>query len=176
MSDPPDELRRQLSTLWKVARSGLGTMKEVVVRSSQSGRIRIDVALLHRERDQLLVELGERVCACLDESDDGELPESLRELRALRERVREVEARARASAVRASDNAFGAPRGFEPEAAVDYGDDLAVEDVPSTDEPAAPPPAPRATRARSSAGKRSSPRKKTNHDSDTENDTKDGSD
>ena len=159
----------------KVARSGLGTMKEVVVRSSQSGRIRIDVALLHRERDQLLLELGESVCAYLDESDDGELPESMRELRA---RVRAVEARIKTSAVRASDNAFGAPRGFEPEAAVDYGDDLGVEDVASTDEPVRPPPAPRVTRARSGTGKRSSPRKKPNHDSDTDtdHDTKDGSD
>ena len=46
MSDRKDELRRQFGTMWRMASSGLDTLREVVVRSSQSGRLRVDLALL----------------------------------------------------------------------------------------------------------------------------------
>ena len=151
MSDRPDELRHQLATLWRAARTGMDTVREVVVRSSQAGKIRLDIALMQREREQLLQQVGERVLAHLDEG--GELPEDIYQLR---DRIRDVEGRIRTNSVKANDNAFGAPRGYEPEAAVDYGDDQGVEDVPSIDvvaEKAKP-------RARRAAPKKTAQRRK----------------
>lgn len=125
MSDRPDELRRQLATLWQAARTGFDTMREVVYRSSQAGRLRFDIAMLHRERSQLLRELGERTCAYLDQVS-ADFPE---ELVQLHDRIRDVESRIKDSSVKVFDNAFGAPRGFEPEAAEDYGDEPGVVDA-----------------------------------------------
>src|SRR5262245_35483596 len=110
-------------------------MREVVYRSSQAGRLRFDIALLQRERSQLLRQLGEQTCAYLD-AGDSDPPDAL--LR-LRDRIRDVEARIKESSVKVFDNAFGAPRGFEPEAAEDYGDDHgAVEHASHAEEPPAP--------------------------------------
>ena len=125
MRDRPDELKHQLATLWRAARTGIDTVKEIAVRSSQAGRLRFDVVLLRREREQLLAALGRQTCDFLDEPTGTEVPE---ELLALHARIRDVEGRIKTNAVKAADNAFGAPRGFEPEAAVDYGDDSKVED------------------------------------------------
>ena len=54
MSDKNDDLGRHIGTLWKTAMSGWGTMREVVTRSTQTGRLRIDIALLARERPQVV--------------------------------------------------------------------------------------------------------------------------
>ncbi len=112
MSDPKDQLRRQLDTVWKMASSGFDTLREVVVRSSQAGRLRVDLALLAREKRELLAQIGEQVVALVDENG-LEIPE---EVRQLYDRVRDIDARMRADSARAKDNAFGAPRGYEPEA------------------------------------------------------------
>src|SRR4051812_21696154 len=110
--DERDDMRRRLDTVWKMASSGFDTLKEVVVRSSQAGRLRVDLALYARQRAQLLQILGEQVCALIGE-EQLEVPD---EVRALYDHVREIEQRMRADAVKAHDNAFGAPRGYEPEA------------------------------------------------------------
>lgn len=103
--------------MWKMASDSLDTLREVVVRSSQSGRLRVDLALLAREKQQLLARLGASLVRLVE---DGavELPEALR---GIYDRVQDVEARMSADAGRAHDNAFGAPRGYEPEAG-GYGD------------------------------------------------------
>ncbi len=117
VSDRREDLRRQFGTVWKMASDGLDTLREVVVRSSQSGRLRVDLALLAREKQQLLARLGEQLTRLLD---DGriEVPDALR---AIYERIKDVDARMSADAGRAHDNAYGAPRGYEPEAG-GYGD------------------------------------------------------
>ena len=95
-----------------MASTGFETLREVVVRSSQAGKLRVDLALMARERQQILVQLGEQVAALVD--DGGlELPE---EQQKLFERLRDLEQRIKADQSRIQDNAFGAPRGFEPEA------------------------------------------------------------
>jgi hypothetical protein len=142
MRNRPDELRRQLGTLWRTAMVGLDTVREVALRSSQSGRLRVDIALLRNERSQLLQELGEQTVRMLDE---GSFDDASEAMRTLYDRVKDVEARIRSDSARATDNAFGAPRGFEPEAAADYGDSDGVEDPP--------PPAPK-------SAKRKSPKRK----------------
>ncbi len=112
MSDRKDDLRRQFGTMWRMASTGLETLREVVVRSSQTGRLRVDLALLGRERQQLLADLGLKVARLVD---DGALtvPHGVR---VLCDRLRDVEGRIRADSFQAHDNAFGGSRGYEPEA------------------------------------------------------------
>jgi len=101
-----------------MASTGFETLREVVVRSSQTGRLRVDLALLAREKQQLLARMGAQLGRLID---DGavEVPEALRQMW---ERVRDVDARMNADVGRAHDNAYGAPRGYEPEAG-GYGDE-----------------------------------------------------
>ena len=100
-----------------MASDSLDTLREVVVRSSQEGMLRVDLALLAREKQQLLARLGEQVVQLLDEGT-LEVPDSVR---LTYEHVKDVDARMKAGAGRAHDNAYGAPRGYEPEAG-GYGD------------------------------------------------------
>jgi hypothetical protein len=130
VSDRREDLRRQFGTVWKMASDGLDTLREVVVRSSQTGRLRVDLALLAREKQQLLARMGDEVVRLLDE-DAIEVPEKLKQIWM---RIKDVDARITADTGRAHDNAYGAPRGYEPEAAGYGGDDeeddpLAENDV-----------------------------------------------
>jgi hypothetical protein len=118
MSERRDDLRRHLGTMWQMASDSFDTLREVVVRSSQEGRLRVDLALLAREKQQLLQRMGAVLTRLLDE-EAIEVPEPLRQIY---ERVKDVDARITHDAGRASDNAYGAPRGYEPEAG-GYGDD-----------------------------------------------------
>jgi hypothetical protein len=102
-----------------MASDGLGTLREVVVRSSQTGRLRVDLALLAREKTQLLARMGAQLGRLMDEGS-VEVPEALRQMW---ERVRDVDARMNMDAGRAHDNAYGAPRGYEPEAGGYGGED-----------------------------------------------------
>ena len=101
-----------------MASDSIDTLREVVVRSSQEGKLRVDLALLAREKQQLLGRLGEQVMLLLDEGA-LEVPDSVR---LTYEHVKDVDARMKADAGRAHDNAYGAPRGYEPEAG-GYGDE-----------------------------------------------------
>jgi hypothetical protein len=104
-----------------MASSSFDTLREVVVRSSQSGRLRVDVALSQRERGQLLQMLGAKVAALVSAGQLA-LPE---DAQVLYEQVRELEARIQSDFGRIHDNAFGAARGYEPEA---YDDELDAEE------------------------------------------------
>jgi hypothetical protein len=126
--DGRDEWKRQVGTLWRVASEGLDSLREVVVRSSQEGRLRVDLALYQRERRDLLSELGQAVVGLIDA---GRL-EAPPELMELVHRLRHVEERVRHDSAMVNDNAFGAPRGYEPEAAA-HNDDL-PDDPDSNDE------------------------------------------
>jgi hypothetical protein len=117
VSDRRDDLRRQFGTVWKMASDSFDTLREVVVRSSQAGRLRVDLALLAREKQLLLARLGEQLSQLIDEGKI-EVPEALRQTY---DRAKDVDARIKADAGRAHDNAYGAPRGYEPEAG-GYGD------------------------------------------------------
>ena len=110
-----------------MASDGLDTLKEVVVRSSQTGRLRVDLALLAREKQQLLARMGAQLGRLLDEGKIA-VPEQLQQMW---ERVKDVDGRMSMDAGRAHDNAYGAPRGYEPEAG-GYGED---EDEDALDSP-----------------------------------------
>ncbi len=132
MSD--DEWRHQLGTVWKMASSGLDTLREVVVRSSQEGRLRVDLALYQRERRDVLLELGQTLVSLVD-AGRVEAPS---ELQPLLHRLKQVEERMRMDSAQLHDNAFGAPRGYEPEAGnYDPSDDGGDEpaDEKQSDEP-----------------------------------------
>ena len=114
-----------------MASSGFDTLREVVVRSTEAGRLRVDLALLARERREVLAQIGEQVVALVDEHELT-IPE---EVRQLYDRVKDLDTRMRADSVRVKDNAFGAPRGYEPEAG-NFDDD----DSTDAEEQHAPPP------------------------------------
>lgn len=101
----------------KMASDSFDTLREVVVRSSQAGKLRVDLALLAREKQQLLARLGEQVSELIDGSK-LEVPEALRQTY---DRIKDVDAQIKSDGERAHDNAAGAPRGYEPEAG-GYGD------------------------------------------------------
>jgi hypothetical protein len=122
-----EDLRRQLGTVWKMASVGLDTLREVVVRSSQAGRLRVDLALLQREKRDLLCDLGQ---AALRLADEGKLALPA-ELAPLARRVRDLEERMKVDAERVHDNAFGAPRGYAAEASSIVDDEV---DASSADE------------------------------------------
>ena len=91
--------------MWKMASDGLDTLREVVVRSSQTGRLRVDLALLAREKQQLLARMGAELGRLFDAGETTDAPEALEQIR---ERVKDVDARMTADAGRAHDNAYGA--------------------------------------------------------------------
>jgi hypothetical protein len=130
VSDRKDDLRRQFETVLRMAGSGLETLREVVVRSSQAGKLRVDVALLAQERRALHVELGQKVAALIA-AGALEVPS---EVRRLYDQLREVEERISRDSGRAHDNAFGAPRGYEAEAG-SFDDELESEDHEEDDPP-----------------------------------------
>ena len=112
-----------------MASTGLETLREVVVRSSQTGRLRVDLALLVRERQQLLAELGLKAARLADEGV-LELPA---ELRALVSQLRDVEGRIAADSVKVHDNGYGGSRGYEPEAGSFNSDGDSLDDEPDDD-------------------------------------------
>ena len=100
--------------------AGFDTVREVVVRSSQTGRLRVDIALLQKEKSQLLETLGEMVVGLVEEGALEDVPESVRQTV---ERIKDVDGQIKNDSIKAHDNAFGAPRSLGPEAAGDYGDE-----------------------------------------------------
>jgi hypothetical protein len=82
-------MRRQLGSLLGRAVEALGEVRDVVVRTSQVGKIKLDATFLRRERDRLFARLGEEI---YDRVDGGvlEVPE---ELAGLVEQIRDVETR-----------------------------------------------------------------------------------
>ena len=99
MSDRREDLRRQFGTMWKMASDGLDTLREVVVRSSQTGRLRVDVAFLAKEKQQLLARLGAQVVRLVDEGK-LQVPEALQHICA---RIEDVDARMNADVGRTHD-------------------------------------------------------------------------
>src|SRR5437762_11818447 len=94
--------------MWRMASTGFETFREVVVSSSQTGRLRVDLALLGRERQQLLAELGLKV-ARLIESEELEVREAVR---LVFERLRDVESWITGESVNVPENACGDARGY----------------------------------------------------------------
>jgi len=117
--DDRDEWKRQLNTLWRAATTGATTLRDVVVRSADEGRLRIDLAVYERERRDLLEEIGRAVVQLAD-AGRLELPESLANTLL---RLRQVESRITQDSTSLHDNAFGAPRDMGPEVGSGYDEE-----------------------------------------------------
>jgi hypothetical protein len=94
-----DDLKRQLGTFVRAALAQLDSVREVVVQKSKAGRIQIDVAMLKRQRKDILVEIGTAVARLaatgkISEDDFPELSAPLSRLEALDEHIATEEARA----------------------------------------------------------------------------------
>ncbi len=103
-----DDLKRQLGTFVRAALAQLDTVREVVVQKSKAGRIHLDVAMLRRQRKEVLAELGglvARLAAAgrISEDDFPELGGPLSRLEALDERIEAEEARAHRVGMGAED-------------------------------------------------------------------------
>ena len=109
---PSDDLGRELTSLWRTAVSSFDDLRDTVLRGGQAGKSALDVTLQKRQRERMLVELGELV---LEESRMGAaLPASCDGLVA---RIRELEAQIGESKA-AADRAWQkvAPQGADPSA------------------------------------------------------------
>ncbi len=91
-----DDLKNQLGGFMRAALAQMGTVKDVVVQKSKAGKIQLDVAMLKRQRKEILAEIGGVVARLaangrLSEEDFPELGAPLARLEALDERI-DVEA------------------------------------------------------------------------------------
>src|SRR5262249_13918183 len=116
-NDRGDDLKGQLGTFMRAALAQMGTVN-AVVEKSKAGRIQLDVAILKRQRKEVLVELGEIVIRLahagrISEEDFPELGAPLARLDALDERIELEAERARRVARGAPDPAD--PAGAGPE-------------------------------------------------------------
>jgi hypothetical protein len=95
-----DDLKTQLGGFMRAALAQLDTVKDVVVQKSKAGKIQIDVAMLKRQRREVLAELGGIVARLagngrITEEDFPELGAPLARLEALDERIDAEAERAR---------------------------------------------------------------------------------
>ena len=59
----PDDVKREISSLWHSALGQIDEIRDVIVRGSQAGKAKLDAQLLKRQRDKLLMQIGEAVMA-----------------------------------------------------------------------------------------------------------------
>jgi hypothetical protein len=67
-----------LSSLWQTALGQIDEIRDVIVRGSHAGKAKLDAQLLKRQRDKLLLQIGEAVIA--DHKRGVPLPPSCEEL------------------------------------------------------------------------------------------------
>jgi hypothetical protein len=76
MSDEKKDIKDDLNSLWKSTLDQFDEIKDAIVRSSTAGKAKLDVAMLERQRDKLLMELGRAYLAAA-EAGEVSLPEKL---------------------------------------------------------------------------------------------------
>jgi multidrug efflux pump subunit AcrA (membrane-fusion protein) len=87
-----DDLKSQLGGFVRAALAQLETVREVVVQKSKAGKIQLDVAMLKRQRKDVLAELGGVIARLaangrISEDDYPELGAPLARLEAIDERI-----------------------------------------------------------------------------------------
>lgn len=60
---PPASGAPDLSSLWQTALGQIDEIRDVIVRGSHAGKAKLDAQLLKRQRDKLLMQIGEAVIA-----------------------------------------------------------------------------------------------------------------
>ncbi len=85
-----------LSSLWQSALGSIDEIRDVIVRGSHAGKAKLDAQLLKRQRDKLLMQIGEAVIA--DAKRGVPLPPSCEDLAVkldeIQKQVDEAEAQA----------------------------------------------------------------------------------
>ena len=104
-----DDLKSQLGGFMRAALAQLETVREVVVQKSRAGKIQFDVAMLKRQKKDVLAELGAVVARLaangrISEDDFPELGGPLARLEAIDERIDAEAARARRVAMGVADD------------------------------------------------------------------------
>src|ERR687885_155271 len=56
-----DDIKGQLGVIMRAALAQMGTVKDVVVQKSRAGKIQLDVAMLKRQRKEVLDALDEHI-------------------------------------------------------------------------------------------------------------------
>jgi hypothetical protein len=95
------DVKQELSSLWQSALGQIDEIRDVIVRGSHAGKAKLDAQLLKRQRDKLLMQIGEALLADV-KSGATPLPPSCDELA---KRVDELE-RQLAEAEAEADKAF----------------------------------------------------------------------
>jgi hypothetical protein len=75
---PPSSGAPDLSSLWQTALGSIDEIRDVIVRGSHAGKAKLDAQLLKRQRDKLLMQIGEAVIA--DHKRGVALPPSCEDL------------------------------------------------------------------------------------------------
>jgi hypothetical protein len=75
---PPTPGTPDLSSLWQSALGSIDEIRDVIVRGSHAGKAKLDAQLLKRQRDKLLMQIGEAVIA--DHKRGVPLPPSCEDL------------------------------------------------------------------------------------------------
>lgn len=93
---PPTPGTPDLSSLWQTALGSIDEIRDVIVRGSHAGKAKLDAQLLKRQRDKLLMQIGEAVIA--DHKRGVPLPPSCEDLAVkledIQKQVDEAEAQA----------------------------------------------------------------------------------
>ncbi len=133
-----DDIKSQLGGFMRAALAQLETVREVVVQKSKAGKIQFDVAMLKRQRKDVLAELGALVARLaqngrISEDDFPELGGPLARLEAIDERIDVEAARAHRVGMGIDDGAPEPPERdpLDPVEPVEPVEDDAVEDLDS---------------------------------------------
>lgn len=70
-----NDLRSELESMWKTTVAQFDEITDVLVKTSEAGRAKLDATMLRRDRDQALLRLGAQVRA---DRAEVELPEAWR--------------------------------------------------------------------------------------------------
>ena len=88
------DLRSELNSLWKTTLDQFDEIKDVIVKSSSAGKVKLDSTILKRERDRLLTRLGTLTLEALEAGTITAPPgaeELLTKISAKTEELREME-------------------------------------------------------------------------------------
>lgn len=88
-----DELREKMERIWDKAKVALKRGHSEVLRVGKVGKLKLDSTSLSRQRDRLLMEIGEKVCAMIEHGglNAAELEESAKRVAMYNREIEQLE-------------------------------------------------------------------------------------